>query len=63
MELIQDKQDKGDYGFTWRLSLVRLEDTDWYYCSWKTKPSRKMKDELGYGTTVIVTGGEQQPVI
>lgn len=62
IEIMQDKRNKNEYGFTWRLSVVRVEDTDWYYCSWKTYPLKEMKDELRYGTTVIVTGGEQQPV-
>lgn len=62
VELMPDKRNKDDYEFTWRLSWVRVEDTDWYYCSWKPKLANEKMDELR-GTTIIVTGGEQQPVV
>lgn len=62
IEIMHEKRNKEDYGFTWRLSLVRVEDTDWYYCSWTPKAAKETMDELR-GATIIVTGEEQQPVI
>lgn len=62
IEIINVEQNKEDSGFTWRLSWVKVEDTDWYYCSWKPNPVNEMMEELR-GTTIIVTGEEQQPVI
>lgn len=55
-----DQQIKEGYGFTWQLSLLTLEDTDWYYCRWMYFKSKAVEQETSKGTIIIVRGGENQ---
>lgn len=56
IHVTQDEQIKDRYGFRWQLSLLGVEDTNWYYCQWITYESAM--DGIWNGTTIIVTGGE-----
>lgn len=54
IHVTRDERIKDRYGFRWRLSLLGVEDTNWYYCQWVTNPS--VIDGTWNGTTIIVTG-------
>lgn len=51
---IHFQQIKGGYGFTLELSLLRLEDTDLYYCNWIHMESEKLETVSSNGTIIIV---------
>ncbi|XP_070708293.1 uncharacterized protein [Pempheris klunzingeri] len=62
----RDQQIREGYGFTLRLSLLGLEDTDMYYCRWNYFNSEKEKREIlsSNGTVIIIREGSsamQQP--
>nr|XP_046232590.1 uncharacterized protein LOC124052418 isoform X2 [Scatophagus argus] len=50
------QQNEKGYGFKWELSLLGLEDTDWYYCSWIHFKSETAEQETrsSKGTLIIV---------
>ncbi|XP_070708292.1 uncharacterized protein [Pempheris klunzingeri] len=52
----RDQQIREGYGFTLRLSLLGLEDTDMYYCRWNYFNSEKEKREIlsSNGTVIII---------
>ncbi|KAM9336203.1 uncharacterized protein ABDE67_019266 isoform 2-T2 [Symphorus nematophorus] len=51
-----DQQISEGYGFTFQLSLLQVEDTDWYYCSWEYFNEDKTEEEIlsSPGTAIIV---------
>uniref|UniRef100_A0A3B5AI79 Immunoglobulin V-set domain-containing protein n=1 Tax=Stegastes partitus TaxID=144197 RepID=A0A3B5AI79_9TELE len=51
-----DQQIKGGYGFTMQLSLLELEDTNLYYCSWTYFELSKKQTVSSNGTVIIVSG-------
>ncbi|XP_038591382.1 uncharacterized protein LOC119915737 [Micropterus salmoides] len=51
---INIQQIEGGYGFTLELSLLRLEDTDLYYCNWIHMESEKLETVSSNGTIIIV---------
>lgn len=53
---INIQQIEGGYGFTLELSLLRLEDTDLYYCNWIHMESEKLETVSSNGTIIIVRG-------
>ncbi|XP_008303195.1 uncharacterized protein LOC103374823 [Stegastes partitus] len=57
-----DQQIKGGYGFTMQLSLLELEDTNLYYCSWTYFELSKKQTVSSNGTVIIVseTGPKEQ---
>lgn len=54
---------KEGYGFTWQLSLLKPEDTDWYYCSWVNFKSKTVERENTKGIIIIVGGRKNQTII
>lgn len=56
-----DQQMGHGHGFTWQVSLLRLEDTNWYYCRWIYLKSEALEQEISVGTIVIVRGRDTQP--
>lgn len=54
----QMEEGKEDYGFTLRLSLMGLKDTDVYYCSWKYLRGTELESLRSNGTVVIVRDGD-----
>lgn len=54
---------KEGYGFTWQLSLLKMEDTDWYYCRWMYHRSRAVEKETTKGIIIVVGGRKNQTVI
>ncbi|XP_041818563.1 uncharacterized protein LOC121624761 [Chelmon rostratus] len=56
------KGDGFNYGFILQLSLLRSEDTDWYYCSWiYFKPETADLEKLSsIGTAIIVRDYQEQ---
>lgn len=62
INVVRDQQIKSGYGLRLQLSLLRLEDTDWYYCHWlQIKPTGAVEDN-NQGVIVIVRG-EKKPII
>lgn len=47
---------EGGHGFTWQLSQLRLEDTDWYYCKWLYPRSKTLVTEASIGDIIVVRG-------
>lgn len=47
---------EGGHGFTWQLSQLRLEDTDWYYCKWLYPRSKTLVMEVSIGDIIVVRG-------
>lgn len=47
---------EGSHGFTWQLSQLRLEDTDWYYCEWLYPKSTTLVTKTSIGTIIVVRG-------
>lgn len=56
IHVTRDERIKDRYGFRWRLSLLGVEDTNWYYCQWIAYES--VMDGMRNGATIIVTGEE-----
>lgn len=51
---------EGGHRFTWQLSLLRLEDTNWYYCKWLYRKSKTLEKDTSIGTIVVVRGIEHR---
>lgn len=51
---------EGGHRFTWQLSLLRLEDTNWYYCKWLYRRSKALLMDTSIGTIVVVRGIERR---
>lgn len=62
IDITPDQQMEEGYKFTFQLSVLEQEDTDWYYCSWiyyNSKTSKKVTLP-SKGTIIIVREGEPQ---
>lgn len=60
IQVSHDPWVEGGHGFTWQLSQLRQEDTDWYYCEWLYPGSTVLVTETTIGTVIIVGGGERR---
>uniref|UniRef100_A0A3P8TU18 Immunoglobulin V-set domain-containing protein n=1 Tax=Amphiprion percula TaxID=161767 RepID=A0A3P8TU18_AMPPE len=52
----EDQPVRGGNGFTMQLSLLELEDTNLYYCSWTYFESMRRQTLSSNGTVIIVRG-------
>lgn len=51
---------EGGHAFTWQLSQLRLEDTNWYYCKWLYPESKTLVTDTSIGTIIVVRGRERR---
>lgn len=56
----EDQQIRGGNGFTMQLSLLELQDTNLYYCSWTYFESRRRQTLSSNGTVIIVRERDSQ---
>lgn len=58
IRIVNEQQTAEGYRFTWELSLLGLDDTDLYYCSWVYFNSEKGNQETrsSNGTVILVRG-------
>ncbi|XP_073345862.1 uncharacterized protein [Pagrus major] len=61
IHIAKEQQITEGHGFTWELSLLGLEDTDWYYCSWVYFNSVKGNQETRSSTGTIIIVRERDP--
>lgn len=60
INVVHDQQIQSGYGLRLQLSLLKVEDTDWYYCRWlQIKATGTVEDHNG-GVIVIVRGEKKQ---
>lgn len=62
---LQHRQSGEGLGFTLTLSLLRLDDTDLYYCSWNHIDTQTydIRTYSSSGTIIIVRGENLQPFL
>ncbi len=62
IDIKEDKQIEEGHGLTFKLSLLKQEDTDWYYCSWLYYNVQKTEEVTlsSKGRIIIVKGEENQ---
>ncbi|KAM8729486.1 uncharacterized protein AB9X84_026717 [Acanthopagrus schlegelii] len=61
IHIAKEQQITEGCGFTWELSLLGLDDTDHYYCSWIYFNSEKGNQETRSSNGTIVLVGERDP--
>ncbi|KAM3592349.1 uncharacterized protein V6R79_017075 [Siganus canaliculatus] len=56
-----DKSFTKEHRFTMKLSLLRMEDTDWYYCSWLSFEEKRRVEEIPSSKSIIIIVREKGP--
>lgn len=60
INVVQDQQIRSGYSVRLQLTLLRMEDTDWYYCRWSQIKTTGVVEDNSQGVIVIVRGEKKK---